>query len=181
MPRREIIIILLMITAVLFGGYSFFFTSPSKTDIEGKGKGLEALNKFIVDVAENLKKKDLSETDKYIIKQALAEWKREPFVKPQLYVKPVELEEEEEDSDEEEEVITAQELNLIYSGYLETVDKQLAIINGMEYEAGEMLGQEGYFIKNILPNRVVIGIMGRKNDIILPIEETDTISLEKTD
>ncbi len=166
-----------MIIAVLFGGYSFFFTSPSKTDIEGKG--LEALNKFVVDVAENLRKKDLSETDNYIIQQALAEWKREPFVKPQLYVKPAEL--EEEDSDQEEEVITAQELNLIYSGYLEAVDKQLAIINGMEYEAGEMLGQEGYFIKNILPNRVVIGIMGRKNDIILPIEETDTISLEKTD
>lgn len=179
MPRREIIIILLMIIAVLFGGYSFFFTSPSKTDIEGKGKGLEALNKFIVDVAENLKKKDLSETDNYIIQQALAEWKREPFVKPQLYVEPVEL--EEEDSDQEEEVITAQELNLIYSGYLEAVDKQLAIINGMEYETGEMLGQEGYFIKSIFPTRVVIGIMGRKNDIILPIEETDTLSLEKTD
>ena len=179
MPRREIIIIVLMIIAVLFGGYSFFFTSPSKTDIEGKGKGLEALNKFIVDVAENLKKKDLSETDNYIIQQALAEWKREPFVKPQLYVKPVEL--EEEDSDQEEEVITAQELNLIYSGYLEAVDKQLAIINGMEYEAGEMLGQEGYFIKSILPTQVVIGIMGRKNDIILPIEETNTLSLEKTD
>ena len=168
-----------MIIAVLFGGYSFFFTSPSKTDIEGKGKGLEALNKFIVDVAENLKEKDLSETDNYLIKQALAKWKREPFVKPQLYVKPVKL--EEEDIDQEEEVITAQELNLIYSGYLEAVDKQLAIINGMEYEAGEMLGQEGYFIKSILPTRVVIGIMGRKNDIILPIEDTDTLSLEKTD
>jgi len=168
-----------MIIAVLFGGYTFFFTSPSKTDIEAKGKGLEALNKFIVDVAENLKKKDISETDNYIIQQALAEWKREPFVKPQLYVEPVEL--EEEDSDQEEEVITAQELNLIYSGYLDTVDKQLAIINGMEYEAGEMLGQEGYFIKSIFPARVVIGIIGRKNDIILPIEETDTLSLEKTD
>jgi len=168
-----------MIIAVLFGGYSFFFTSPSKTDIEGKGKGLEDLNKFIVDVAENLKKKDLSETDNYLIQQALVEWKREPFVKPKLYVEPVKL--EEEDSDQEEEVITAQELNLIYSGYLEAVDKQLAIINGMEYEVGEMLGQEGYFIKSILPTRVVIGIMGRKNDIILPIEETDTLSLEKTD
>ncbi len=168
-----------MIIAILFGGYSFFFTSPSKTDIEGKGKGLEALNKFIVDVAENLKEKDLSETDNYLIKQALAKWKREPFVKPQLYVKPVKL--EEEDIDQEEEVITAQELNLIYSGYLEAVDKQLAIINGMEYEAGEMLGQEGYFIKSILPTRVVIGIIGRKNDIILPIEETDILSLEKTD
>jgi hypothetical protein len=176
MPRREIIIIVLMIIAVLFGGYSFFYTSPSKTDIEGKGKGLEALNKFIVDVAENLKKKDLSEADNYIIQQALAEWKREPFLKPQLYVKL-----EEEDSDQEEEVITAQELNLIYSGYLEAVDKQLAIINGMEYEIGEMLGQEGYFIKSIFPTRVVIGIMGSKNDIILPIEETDTLSLEKTD
>jgi hypothetical protein len=176
MPRREIIIILLMIIAVLFGGYSFFYTSPSKTDIEGKGKRLEALNKFIVDVAENLKKKDISETDNYIIQQALAEWKREPFVKPQLYVKL-----EEEDIDQEEEVITAQELNLIYSGYLEAVDKQLAIINGMEYETGEMLGQEGYFIKSIFPTQVVIGIMGRKNDIILPIEETDTFSLEKTD
>ncbi len=130
-------------------------------------------------MAENLKEKDLSETDNYLIKQALAKWKREPFVKPQLYVKPVKL--EEEDIDQEEEVITAQELNLIYSGYLEAVDKQLAIINGMEYEAGEMLGQEGYFIKSILPARVVIGIIGRKNDIILPIEETDILSLEKTD
>lgn len=165
-----------MIIAILVGGYFTFFTSPSTTDIERGGKGLEDLNKFVADVVKNQNENNLSEADNYVIKLASSGWKGEPFVKPQLFVKP---EEPEEDDEEEEEIITAQQLKLIYSGYLEVIDKKLAIINGIEYEIGEKLDNGDYYVKKIFPNRVVIGIQKGKQELIIPLDETDTISFTK--
>ena len=43
-----------------------------------------------------------------------------------------------------------------YSGYLKVSNKNLAIINGVEYEAGDPLEIEGYVLKKIYPGKVVI-------------------------
>jgi hypothetical protein len=53
-------------------------------------------------------------------------------------------------------------------------DKRLAIINGMEYETGDILEPDGFIIRNITPSRVVIAPAGKKKKtLILPMEETE--------
>ena len=63
---------------------------------------------------------------------------------------------------------------MLYTGYLRMGDKRLAIINGMEYEAGDILEPDGFIIRSISPRRVVIAPPGaKKNTIILPMEENE--------
>jgi hypothetical protein len=62
----------------------------------------------------------------------------------------------------------------MYTGFLRMGDKRLAIINGMEYEVGEILEPGGFTIRSISPSRVVIAPPGRKKKtLILPMEETE--------
>jgi hypothetical protein len=53
-------------------------------------------------------------------------------------------------------------------------DTRLAIINGMEYEAGDQLEPGGFIIRRILPNHVEVVPPGKnKKTMILPMEETE--------
>jgi hypothetical protein len=61
---------------------------------------------------------------------------------------------------------------LSYSGFLQMGAKRMAIINGMEYEEGEMLPVSGYFIRSITPKSVVIGKIGASISHVLPLDET---------
>jgi hypothetical protein len=46
--------------------------------------------------------------------------------------------------------------SIVYSGYVDTGQKKMAIINGWEYEAGQPLDVEGYLLKKVTPSRVLI-------------------------
>jgi hypothetical protein len=62
----------------------------------------------------------------------------------------------------------------IYTGFLRMGEKKLAIINGMEYEAGDILEPDGFIIRSISPSRVVIAPAGKKKKTLtLPMEETE--------
>ncbi|MFC1825854.1 hypothetical protein ACFLYZ_00490 [Thermodesulfobacteriota bacterium] len=163
MAKREKIIVLLMALAVLYGGYEFFLASKSKSGIGSPEHKEEVLDKFVTDAAVKLKKKDISEVDKYIIARAKDEWPRDPFVRIEL---PSE-------SELKQELVEASALNttLTYSGYMEMGGQKLAVINGMEYMVGDELEPGSYIVKSISATQVVIGIKGTKQTIILEVEE----------
>ena len=51
-------------------------------------------------------------------------------------------------------------------------DKRFAIINGMEYAAGDQLEQGGYMVHSITPSQVIIvSTRDRKQRFIFPLEE----------
>ena len=51
-----------------------------------------------------------------------------------------------------------------YTGFLQMGDTRLAIINGMEYEAGDQLEPGGFIIRRILPNHVVVAPPGKNKE-----------------
>ena len=61
--------------------------------------------------------------------------------------------------------------NLTYSGFLEIGSKRLAIINGIEYEAGDKLSAGGLTIKTVLPNKVIM--TSSQGEIVLPLQESE--------
>lgn len=154
-----------MIVTIVYGIYTIFFTSPSNTGFESIAKGAEDSIEFVIDAAQNIAREDFSEIYTYIIARASAEWTREPFLKSELPLKSKIVVDYAEAS--------THKVDFIYSGYLETVDKSLAIINGIEYETGEVLDQTEYIVRNISPTGVTIGLVGGKNSIFLPLKETD--------
>ena len=165
MSKRERVILILMVLAIIIGGYSLLFTSPSDTDHTGPELSVEKLNKFVNDVAESLSKRDLSKADIHILAQARAGWKRDPFLKSKLPVKF--------DGSNDAAITDVSGIRFSYSGYLTMGDQQLAIINRMEYGVGDELNQSGYIVESITPNLVVIGVTGKKDKLVLPLEETD--------
>jgi hypothetical protein len=108
--------------------------------------------------------------DQYIIEQAGKQWPQNPFLQTGaiLTSEPFEARAE----------VTVDSIKLSYTGFLQTSDKLLAIINGSEYERGEQLSEAGYYIKKISPRTVVIGIRNNKHNITLPLDESVSISLE---
>jgi len=157
-----------MALTVVYGFYALFIEGPPKrgrSPIAATSESkLETFNKFISNVAA-MTKGGLSEIDSYIIEHIPAKWTKDPLLNTKG---PFEF-------DKESEVLAAtstEKLNLTYSGFLQMGSKSLAIINGMEYESGEILPQTDYKVGKILPNRVVILMRGGKQRISIPIEET---------
>ena len=123
----------------------------------------EALNAFIIKVAEKTTT-GLSRNIAYVLQKAEAKWERDPLIQ----IEPKTAEEEE---NSQQPVLPSK---MTYSGFLRMGDKRLAIINGMEYEAGDILEPGGFIIRSISASRVVIASPGsKKKTINLPMEETE--------
>ncbi|RLB96772.1 MAG: hypothetical protein DRH50_00210 [Deltaproteobacteria bacterium] len=165
MSKREKIILILMLLAIAYGAYNFLFISSSRTSDVNQKKELEDLKKFVTKLAQDTTKRDLSATNTYI-SLASSKWTKNPFLQSKFAIKPV--------TETHSNKVSAPEVILRYSGYLKVGDRMLAIINGMEYEEGEELEQEGYIIKSISPTRVVVGVAGQMESVIIPLEETGT-------
>ena len=164
MSNREKIIVVLMVLSVIYGVYILFFESPKQTTAFGGGgdRELEALNTFITKVADKTKSGP-SKQQAYVLQKAQTSWKQDPLV--QLEAQKVEVD------TGPEPVLDAR---VQYTGFLQMGDTRLAIINGMEYEAGDQLEPGGFIIRRILPNHVVVAPPGKKKKtMILPMEETE--------
>lgn len=164
MSNREKIIVALMVLSVVYGGYIMFFESPKQANTFSAGgdRELEALNTFITKIADKAKS-GASKEQAYALDKAQASWKQDPLV--QLEAKKVEVD------TGPQPVLDAR---VQYTGFLQMGDARLAIINGMEYEAGDRLEPGGFIIRSILPNHVVVAPPGKnKKTMILPMEETE--------
>ena len=173
MTNREKIIVGLMLLTVAYGVYALFF--------EGKGKSgttpiatisatqeLENLNTFITKVAE-ASKAGLSKEDTYIISRAESAWKQDPLTTVELTDRP-----EDEINRQKKQITqtTGPQLNVSYTGFMQMGDKKFAIIDGLEYTAGDELVQGGFEVRSITPRQVVIVSTDRsKKKFIFPIEE----------
>ena len=168
--KRERIIVIVMIIVVVYGAYSFFSKPEEKRLVQSSKNKLADLKQFVVEAATSLSNEYISATDQYIIEQAGKRWPQNPFLQSGalLTSEPFEARAE----------VTIDSIKLSYTGFLQTSDKFLAIINGSEYERGEQLSEAGYYIKKISPRTVVIGIKNNKENITLPLDESVSISLE---
>ena len=69
-------------------------------------------------------------------------------------------------------VAEASRAGLSYTGFMEMGDKKFAIIDGLEYTAGDELVQGGFKVRSITPRQVVIVSTDRsKKKFIFMIEE----------
>ena len=150
-----------MALSLVYGFYVFYIEAPRKKRAIGKNTKLESLNKFISHVAE-LTKESLSEIDSYIIEKAPKQWDKDPLLGSDSEFK---FKAENTEAD-----LSAFKVNIKYTGYLKMGAKNIAILNGLEYEEGEELENRGFIIRKIFPEQVIIEIKGKK-EIAIPIEE----------
>lgn len=171
MVNREKIILLAMIIVIAFGGYTYFFTSGDDTTTGKSKQSLSELKEFVVDAATNLSNETISSADKYIIDQAEKVWPQDPFLQAGTHLTSEPFKASAE--------VKVQTVQISYTGFLQTSDALIAIVNNSEYETGDQLNETGYYVKKILPNKIVLGIEDNPDTIILPLDEPVNMSLEE--
>jgi hypothetical protein len=169
MSKREKIILVIMALTIVYGFYALFLENPSpgKPKLAASGNKLDTFNTFITNVAAMVKG-GVSEEETYIIDKIPVKWTKDPLLNTG---KEVAFKPEKEKLDEAKKGETAQELGIVYSGFLNMGNRNLAIINGIEFEKGEKLPSSGHIVEEIYPNRVVCGMQGSKKKITVKLEE----------
>lgn len=162
MKKREIIIIVVAAVFVIYGLLDFFvFSGKAKNGVDNKIAGqIEKINAFADSAGSELTavigKKEFPDIG-YLISKAESEWEHDPFM---VY-----------SADQLRENGSTQEtVKLMYTGFIQAGKKILAVINGMEYEIGELLKDAGYKVHSISPSRVVL-LTELNKEIILQLED----------
>lgn len=158
LEKKETIIISIAIIAVLFFLYNFFTGSRSKpkyTPLNIKAKSIE-MRAFVADVTSNITKGQLSAADAYIVGRAETQWKLNPFYEKKSFRDWIMFKQPAKSDSDSKSSPT-----FIYSGYLNMDNKKIAIINSVEHKADDPLDIEGYVLKQIYSDKVVI--VNKKN------------------
>lgn len=172
MTTREKIIVGVMILTVIYGAYTLFFSANTAVAPQAtRAEPVADLQKFVIQVAQNLQKTTPTETETHNLEQASRNWQKDPFLRS-VAALTTELERSLPVEEVKEKPIPVETPDLRYSGFLQMGAKRMAIINGMEYEEGEMLPASGYFVRSISPKSVVVGKIGNTKSHVLPLDET---------
>lgn len=158
LEKRQIIILALAALFVLYAGYEYLIAGPAAK--KAKTQATEVpISAFVDALSNDFIKYKAAGVDAYIAKKAEAEWGKNPFWERNAY-------REFAGND-----AGSGSTRIVYSGYVDTGGKQMAIINGWEYEAGESLEIEGYVLKSVNPTRVLITNRKTGGELSIPIQE----------
>ncbi len=148
---REKIIVSVAALVVIFGLFDFMSTKNASHVVSYNSEGhQERMQELMKEFQLKLSKDDQSKFDDYIIVKAQKQWGNDPFLK-------ISIQSEKEILKKKKMEEKALEPMPRYSGYLIVGEKFFAVIDGIEYEAGNMLKMpEGFVVKEITPAHVLI-------------------------
>ena len=162
LEKRQIIILVVAALCALYAAYEFLIAQPAAKKVKEQAAAPVAqtfdINAFTSDLASY----KVSSVDLYIEKQAEMTWGKSPFWEKKAYQEFVG-----KDAAGADSVVA----KVIYSGYIDTGRKKIAILNGAEYAAGESLELEGYMLKSVKSANVIIVNRKTGAEIEVPIQE----------
>jgi len=156
LEKRQIIILAVAALFVLYAVYELLIAGPAakKARMAVKPAEIEAVvNTLSVD----LMKYKAGGVDAYLAKRAETDWGKSPFWERESYRVFA--------GDKEGGV------KFIYSGYVDTGREKIAIVNGVEYQTGEALEIEGYELKSVMPESVLIVNRKTGSQLSVPMQE----------
>jgi len=168
MPKlttRQMIILSAMVVVIAYAAYDFIIAPRAKRDIVDVGEKSARLDSFINEITMYMPKGSRSAFDTYLVTRAEAHWMRDPFYERKSYREWVKVKEPAKTGS------GAQKISFNYSGYVNMKDKKMAIINGIEYEAGDPLEVEGYVLRGVYQNKVVIENVKSKSKFDVLLQE----------
>ena len=169
MTRREQVIVILMVAAILYGAYALFTQKAEKADLPDQNTALQEANVTVMAAAAALAAPSEDKARRYIIAQADESWPLDPFFK----YSPIKEKPKTSEAEQAVAQLLETEVDIVYTGYITAGNRILAIINGVEYEAGEKLPESGLTIVSITRKDVVIGKEGSSVRKVIPLEETE--------
>ncbi|GAU08971.1 hypothetical protein [Desulfoplanes formicivorans] len=158
MSKREKIILVVMAVVVVAGIYMLVMDSGTRKSVSDNSlaeakSAKTAVNKEMGNLA-------LSDATQYAIQSVNAPWIRDPFRK-------VSLEKNEQSVVKGDKPI----VTFRYTAYVSIGKTCVGVINGREYEPGELLKEPGYRLLEVGPKKAVIAGPGQDNTIVVPYHD----------
>jgi hypothetical protein len=150
--KREMIIVVLAIIGVIYGAVDFGLRSVKpKSSSTSSGDGVLAATTFtLINDELGTHSTTLQEAKALeVLGTVSARWPEDIFVDIEAFV----------DDQEQEETLALVDESLVYSGYITMAEKIFAIINGIEYQVGDVV--EGFILKIIDPMEIILERNGR--------------------
>lgn len=166
LKTREIIILAVTVLALLYGGYDLFLAKGKKAVPVDTTRNMADLQTFITEMTVVLGKDTPSPVDAHMIKRSEAAWVRDPF-----YNRKAERAWAMAGETAQAAGAAAPKSLFSYTGYVEVGNRQIVVINGHEYGAGDALEVEGYVLKAVYPARVTIYNRETRRTIDIPLQE----------
>lgn len=170
MTTREKIMVGMAVLALGYGAIELFLPRPQPAAAPTQSQLLEGLNTFISRIADATRTV-ASEANAELARKAEAPWTQNPFLK---IAKPVAEAPPPPSPARGEKAPERPKPSLRYTGFIDMGERRLAIINGLEYEAGDQVEPGDFRIKSILPTKVVL-VYGRGAGatIELPLQDSE--------
>ena len=166
LTTRQIVILAVMLLAVLYAAYDFLSKGRKSAAVVDSGKKVEELGVLVKDITTILTKDTPSPAAAHMIGQAEAPWPRDPFYE-KIEAREVSVTREMA----QETALAAVKGKILYTGYLDTGRKKIAIINGNEYVSGDAIDVEGYVLKSIDPTRITLYNKATNLTIEIPLQD----------
>jgi hypothetical protein len=158
LKTREIIILVIAVLFILYAGVDYFIIGPAGKKVKSSADSMK-IGTFTSGITSDLNKNKLSDFDKYVIRRAGIDSGNNPFLKRDAY-KAWAFKDNKGNASK-----------IIYSGFVESGRNRMAVLNGLEYRAGEKMVEEGYELKQITPSKVFIFDKRTGNILEIPIQE----------
>ena len=154
MSTREKILVGLMLVAVCLGSLMLFSDGQKKKQPSASSDNPNSITLMLTNLAGQFGGNSLLEQHQHVLSMARSSWRNIFLVGDAMVAQPAGA------------LISADippsDGSLVYSGYIETPQRRVAIINGIEYIVGEQLDQSQLVIRHIDSHRVVLGASPHK-------------------
>lgn len=163
LEKRQMIILGVMVLAILYGAYELLSSKKKAPPVDPARKTAD-LQSFVTDLSART---GADKTTALIFSRAEAEWLHDPFLDSKLSLAWARS----KAAAASQSAAGAKKIEFVYSGYLSSGKKSMAVINGMEYKEGEPLDVAGFFLRSASPARVVIENRGLGTTLNIPMQE----------
>jgi hypothetical protein len=165
--KREKVIVGVMGLFIAYGIILWVSPSPEKVGATRAKDDPKTLNQLVIGMAAKVAEGQLSDPELYVLSKAEEDWKGDPFAALPIEEKGRRKDMESPESKEK----PAEEVRFVYSGYLGMAGKRLAIVNGMEFEAGDLLNWGTHSLEKIEPDRLWVREKETGKTLVIPLQE----------
>jgi len=154
--KREAIFLALAGLAVVYFLFDYLVLPSLKKPAAVVEAEKVDIQRLIAEMGEYARKDGSVDNIIYTVSRAEVTWPRDPFLNEDLASAAS---------------VESQKTKFTYTGFIMLGNRRLAVINGIEYQVGESLTTEGFVVKAINPNDVVLEDAMNKSRLAIPIQE----------
>lgn len=150
LTKSQKVIFAILAVVALYAVYDLILAPSKPKDVKARveADNRQAMKELVSSTTARIPLTVLPAKYDHLIKRAETGWAKNPFIERTKYNELV--------LNRAGEGTAAKKVQFVYSGYVDLGSQKIAIINQVDYSIDEHLETDGYILRKVLPNKVVI-------------------------